>query len=85
MGVCVRFPLVTVTLKHRTKITFMLLYCIMGLYHLYTVIMKNLDHPHIVSLIGIIEDDPVWIVMELYQYGEVRSGFRLSNSRSVLL
>uniref|UniRef100_A0A672H2E0 non-specific protein-tyrosine kinase n=1 Tax=Salarias fasciatus TaxID=181472 RepID=A0A672H2E0_SALFA len=35
------------------------------------VIMKNLDHPHIVKLIGIIEDDPVWIVMELYQYGEL--------------
>lgn len=36
------------------------------------VIMKKLDHPHIVRLIGIIEADPVWIVMELYQYGEVR-------------
>ncbi|KAM3861603.1 protein tyrosine kinase 2 beta, b [Diretmus argenteus] len=35
------------------------------------VIMKNLDHPHIVKLIGIIEEDPVWIVMELYQYGEL--------------
>ncbi|KAJ8409155.1 hypothetical protein AAFF_G00241760 [Aldrovandia affinis] len=35
------------------------------------VIMKNLDHPHIVRLIGIIEEDPVWIVMELYQYGEL--------------
>ncbi|XP_061098691.1 protein-tyrosine kinase 2-beta-like isoform X2 [Conger conger] len=35
------------------------------------VIMKKLDHPHIVSLIGIIEEDPVWIVMELYQYGEL--------------
>ncbi|KAL7388186.1 hypothetical protein ABVT39_008593 [Epinephelus coioides] len=35
------------------------------------VIMKNLDHQHIVKLIGIIEDDPVWIVMELYQYGEL--------------
>ncbi|XP_074541463.1 protein tyrosine kinase 2 beta, b isoform X2 [Halichoeres trimaculatus] len=35
------------------------------------VIMKNLDHVHIVKLIGIIEDDPVWIVMELYQYGEL--------------
>uniref|UniRef100_A0A3Q1BWY7 non-specific protein-tyrosine kinase n=1 Tax=Amphiprion ocellaris TaxID=80972 RepID=A0A3Q1BWY7_AMPOC len=35
------------------------------------VIMKNLEHPHIVKLIGIIEDDPVWIVMELYQYGEL--------------
>ncbi|XP_048842301.1 LOW QUALITY PROTEIN: protein-tyrosine kinase 2-beta-like [Brienomyrus brachyistius] len=35
------------------------------------VIMKKLDHPHIVSLIGIIEEDPVWIVMELYKYGEL--------------
>uniref|UniRef100_A0A3P8RQK0 non-specific protein-tyrosine kinase n=1 Tax=Amphiprion percula TaxID=161767 RepID=A0A3P8RQK0_AMPPE len=35
------------------------------------VIMKNLEHPHIVKLIGIIEDDPVWIVIELYQYGEL--------------
>ncbi|XP_060790516.1 protein-tyrosine kinase 2-beta isoform X2 [Neoarius graeffei] len=35
------------------------------------VIMKKLDHPHIVRLIGIIEEDPVWIVMELYQYGEL--------------
>ncbi|XP_059374437.1 protein-tyrosine kinase 2-beta-like isoform X3 [Carassius carassius] len=35
------------------------------------MIMKNLDHPHIVRLIGIIEEDPVWIVMELYQYGEL--------------
>ncbi|KAL2082281.1 hypothetical protein ACEWY4_022099 [Coilia grayii] len=34
-------------------------------------IMKNLDHPNIVSLIGIIEEDPVWIVMELYQFGEL--------------
>lgn len=33
--------------------------------------MKKLDHPHIVKLIGIIEDVPVWIVMELYPYGEV--------------
>lgn len=37
-----------------------------------TVIMKKLDHPHIVRLIGVIEEDPVWIVMELYQFGEVR-------------
>uniref|UniRef100_A0A8D3DLL2 non-specific protein-tyrosine kinase n=1 Tax=Scophthalmus maximus TaxID=52904 RepID=A0A8D3DLL2_SCOMX len=35
------------------------------------VIMKNLEHPHIVKLIGIIEEDPVWIVMELYQCGEL--------------
>ncbi|XP_040919810.1 protein tyrosine kinase 2 beta, b isoform X2 [Toxotes jaculatrix] len=35
------------------------------------VIMKKLNHPHIVKLIGIIEENPVWIVMELYQYGEL--------------
>ncbi|XP_050988970.1 protein-tyrosine kinase 2-beta isoform X2 [Labeo rohita] len=35
------------------------------------LIMKKLDHPHIVRLIGIIEEDPVWIVMELYKYGEL--------------
>lgn len=33
--------------------------------------MKNLDHPHIVRLIGVIEVEPVWIVMELYEHGEV--------------
>lgn len=33
--------------------------------------MKNLDHPHIVRLIGVIEVDPVWIVMELLDHGEV--------------
>lgn len=35
------------------------------------VIMKNLDHPHIVKLIGIIEEEPTWIIMELYPHGEV--------------
>lgn len=35
------------------------------------MIMKNLDHPHIVKLIGIIEEEPTWIVMELYSLGEV--------------
>lgn len=47
-------------------LTFMFLAYLMLL-----AIMKKLDHPHIVSLIGIIEEEPVWIVMELYQYGEV--------------
>uniref|UniRef100_A0A7N8WWG3 non-specific protein-tyrosine kinase n=1 Tax=Mastacembelus armatus TaxID=205130 RepID=A0A7N8WWG3_9TELE len=35
------------------------------------VTMKSLNHPHIVKLIGIIEENPVWIVMELYQYGQL--------------
>lgn len=34
-------------------------------------LMKNLDHPHIVRLVGVIEVDPVWIVMELLEHGEV--------------
>lgn len=34
-------------------------------------LMKNLDHPHIVRLIGVIEVDPVWIIMELYELGEL--------------
>uniref|UniRef100_A0AAX7SY72 non-specific protein-tyrosine kinase n=1 Tax=Astatotilapia calliptera TaxID=8154 RepID=A0AAX7SY72_ASTCA len=53
------------------------------------VIMKNLDHPHIVRLIGIIEENPVWIVMELYQYGElghylVQNKEKLTNTTLVL-
>ncbi|KAM8904491.1 protein-tyrosine kinase 2-beta-like isoform 2-T3 [Spinachia spinachia] len=36
-------------------------------------LMKNLRHPHIVRLIGVIEDDPVWIVMELLEHGELGS------------
>ncbi|XP_014117025.1 PREDICTED: protein-tyrosine kinase 2-beta [Pseudopodoces humilis] len=35
------------------------------------VLMKKLDHPHIVKLIGIAEDEPTWIVMELCPYGEL--------------
>ncbi|XP_053743254.1 protein-tyrosine kinase 2-beta-like isoform X2 [Synchiropus splendidus] len=34
-------------------------------------LMKNLDHSHIVRLIGVIEVDPVCIVMELYALGEL--------------
>lgn len=46
------------------------------------VIMKNLDHLHIVKLIGIIEEDPVWIVMELYQHGEL--GHYLAQNQKTL-
>ncbi|XP_054557048.1 protein-tyrosine kinase 2-beta isoform X2 [Talpa occidentalis] len=35
------------------------------------VIMKHLDHPHIVKLLGIIEEEPTWIIMELYPHGEL--------------
>ncbi|KAI4877546.1 hypothetical protein NFI96_019012 [Prochilodus magdalenae] len=46
------------------------------------VIMKTLDHPHIVSLIGIIEEHPVWIIMELYQHGEL--GNYLAQNKNTL-
>ncbi|XP_072436301.1 protein-tyrosine kinase 2-beta-like isoform X3 [Chiloscyllium punctatum] len=36
-------------------------------------IMKPLDHPHVVKLIGIIEEEPAWLIMELYPYGELES------------
>lgn len=39
--------------------------------------MKKLDHPHIVKLIGIAEEEPTWIIMELYPYGEVSGALPL--------
>uniref|UniRef100_A0AAF5DCX9 Protein kinase domain-containing protein n=1 Tax=Strongyloides stercoralis TaxID=6248 RepID=A0AAF5DCX9_STRER len=35
-------------------------------------LMYNFCHPHIIKLIGICEDNPVWIVMELSSLGELR-------------
>uniref|UniRef100_A0A3Q3KZM9 non-specific protein-tyrosine kinase n=1 Tax=Labrus bergylta TaxID=56723 RepID=A0A3Q3KZM9_9LABR len=46
------------------------------------VIMKNLDHQHIVKLIGIIEEDPVWIVMELYEHGEL-GNYLIQNQKTL--
>uniref|UniRef100_A0A2K5EIU1 Protein-tyrosine kinase 2-beta n=1 Tax=Aotus nancymaae TaxID=37293 RepID=A0A2K5EIU1_AOTNA len=46
------------------------------------VIMKKLDHPHIVKLIGIIEEEPTWIIMELYPYGEL--GYYLERNKNSL-
>ncbi|KAM6945773.1 protein-tyrosine kinase 2-beta [Aplochiton taeniatus] len=46
------------------------------------VLMKSLNHPHIVRLIGVIEVDPVWIVMELYEHGEL--GNYLTENKEVL-
>lgn len=46
--------------------------------------MRQFDHPHIVKLIGVITENPVWIIMELCTLGEVwtcpraRSGPRVS-------
>lgn len=35
--------------------------------------MQKFDHPHIIRLIGICSESPVWIVMELAEYGELRA------------
>ncbi|KAL2083901.1 hypothetical protein ACEWY4_019419 [Coilia grayii] len=35
--------------------------------------MRQFDHPHIVKLIGVITETPVWIIMELCTMGELRS------------
>uniref|UniRef100_T1PC28 Protein tyrosine kinase n=1 Tax=Musca domestica TaxID=7370 RepID=T1PC28_MUSDO len=36
-------------------------------------VMQKFDHPHIIRLIGICSESPVWIVMELAEYGELRA------------
>ncbi|XP_068426014.1 focal adhesion kinase 1-like isoform X8 [Clinocottus analis] len=35
--------------------------------------MRQFDHPNIVKLMGVITDNPVWIIMELCTLGELRS------------
>lgn len=45
-------------------------------------IMQQFDHPHIIKLIGICSDSPIWIVMELAGLGEMRA--YLQNNRSQL-
>uniref|UniRef100_A0A8B9KHN7 non-specific protein-tyrosine kinase n=1 Tax=Astyanax mexicanus TaxID=7994 RepID=A0A8B9KHN7_ASTMX len=41
--------------------------------------MRQFDHPHIVKLIGVITENPVWIIMELCTLGEVRHGQKKHN------
>lgn len=35
--------------------------------------MQKFDHPHIIRLIGICSSAPIWIVMELARFGELRA------------
>jgi focal adhesion kinase 1 len=46
-------------------------------------IMQQFDHQHIIKLVGICSADsgPVWIVMELARYGELRAYLLENNSR----
>ncbi|XP_013100344.1 focal adhesion kinase 1 isoform X2 [Stomoxys calcitrans] len=41
-------------------------------------VMQKFDHPHIIRLIGICSENPVWIVMELAEYGELRAYLKSS-------
>ncbi|XP_016410040.1 focal adhesion kinase 1-like [Sinocyclocheilus rhinocerous] len=42
--------------------------------------MRQFDHPHIVKLIGVITENPVWIIMELCTLGELRSFLQIRNT-----
>lgn len=33
--------------------------------------MRQFDHRHIIKLIGVCSDSPIWIIMELAKHGEV--------------
>lgn len=35
--------------------------------------MQKFEHPHIIRLIGICSNPPIWIVMELARLGELRA------------
>ncbi|MEQ2158365.1 putative serine/threonine protein phosphatase [Goodea atripinnis] len=41
-------------------------------YTMPSMTMHQFDHPHIVKLMGVITENPVWIIMELCTLGEVR-------------
>ncbi|XP_037794751.1 focal adhesion kinase 1-like isoform X2 [Penaeus monodon] len=44
-------------------------------------IMQQFDHPYIIKLIGICSDSPIWIVMELARYGEMRAYLQNNKDR----
>lgn len=43
--------------------------------------MQQFDHPYIIKLIGICSDSPIWIVMELARYGEMRAYLQNNKDR----
>ncbi|XP_019880212.2 focal adhesion kinase 1 isoform X6 [Aethina tumida] len=44
-------------------------------------IMQKFDHSHIIKLIGVCSDSPVWIVMELAKLGELRAYLQKNKDR----
>lgn len=43
--------------------------------------MQQFDHPHIIRLIGVCSDSPIWIVMELARLGELRAYLKSNSTR----
>ena len=43
--------------------------------------MQQFDHPNIIRLLGVCSAAPVWIVMELARYGEMRAYLQKNNAR----
>lgn len=46
-------------------------------------IMQKFDHPHIIRLIGICSESPIWIVMELARHGELRAYLKANSKKYV--
>ncbi|XP_053962112.1 focal adhesion kinase 1 isoform X2 [Anastrepha ludens] len=44
-------------------------------------IMQKFDHPHIIRLIGICSETPIWIVMELARHGELRAYLKANSKK----
>lgn len=44
-------------------------------------IMQKFDHAHIIKLIGICSEDPIWIVMELAKQGELRKYLKTNSDK----
>ncbi|XP_050308290.1 focal adhesion kinase 1 isoform X2 [Anthonomus grandis grandis] len=42
--------------------------------------MQKFEHPHIIKLIGVCSDSPVWIIMELAKLGELRAYLQSNKS-----
>lgn len=44
-------------------------------------IMQQFDHPHIIKLVGVCSESPIWIVMELARLGEMRAYLQSNKHR----
>ncbi|XP_075215474.1 protein tyrosine kinase 2 Fak isoform X5 [Lycorma delicatula] len=44
-------------------------------------VMQQFDHPHIIRLIGVCSESPIWIVMELARFGELRAYLKSNSTR----